>query len=94
MEQGGWQSSSWRWDHIAQVHGGKGSEEPHQDFDFYPSSSFRKPLERQVDEARRIDRAEEVGKAMFILGGKRKEIRVNKVLLNRKEERSTLAMVW
>ena len=82
-----WCRFSWMWDHIAQDHEGKGSEEPHQDFDFYPTGTFRKPLERQVDEARRIDRAEEVGKAMIILGGKRKEIKVNQVLLNRKEER-------
>ena len=51
---------------------------------------FRKPLKRQVDEARRIDKAEEVGKAMIIMEGKRKEIKVNKALLNRKEERFNL----
>ena len=34
----------------------------------------------------RIDRAEEVGKVMITVGGKRKEIKVNQTLLNRKEE--------
>jgi hypothetical protein len=75
------------WDHIAEDHEGKGREEPHEDFDFYPTGTFRKPLERQVDEARRIDRAEEVGRAVIIVGGKRNEIRVNQALLNRREER-------
>ena len=73
-----------------QDHEGKGHDEPHQDFDFYPTGTFRKPLERQVDEARRIDWAEEVGKAFVIVGGKTKEIKVNKALLNRKEERFNL----
>ena len=40
---------------------GQGGEEPQEDFSFYLNESFIKPIERQVDEQRQLD------KSMFIL---------------------------
>ena len=81
----GRQNSSWIWNHISEEYEGKGNEEPHLDFDFYPTGTFRKPLERQVDEARRISRAEEVGK--------RKEVKVKRPCTTGRRQDSTLAVV-
>ena len=39
---GGKGSSSWMWDHVAEAHGGLGSEEPHHDFTFYLTNTFTK----------------------------------------------------
>ena len=87
---GGEGVSSRIWDHVKNKHMGEGSEEPFKDFDFYLTGTFDKPLYRQVDEMRRIDRAEGVGRASIVVGRKTKELRVEKVTLNRKEERYNL----
>ena len=78
------------WDHMVESHTGKEREEPHENFEFFLTGSFTKPLERQIDEARRIERAESEGKATIMVRGRRKEIRVRKELLNRKDERYNL----
>ena len=83
-------SSSWMWDHVADAHRGQGREEPHQDFIFYLTSSFIKPLERQVDEMRRLDRVGKEGRATIMVKGKVKEIKTSMESLNRKEERYNL----
>ena len=69
---------------------GEGSEEPFKDFDFYLTGTFNKPLYRQVDEMRRIYRAEDVGRASIIVERKTKELKVEKIILNCKEERYNL----
>ena len=78
------------WDHVADAHGGQGREEPHQDFTFYLTGSFIKPLERQVDEMRRLDRVEREGRTTIMVKGKVKEIKTSMESLNRKEERYNL----
>ena len=75
---------------MSDTHSGQGNEEIHKDFNFFLTASFLKPLERQVDEMRRLDCVERDGKAVITVGGKRKEIRVKKESLNRKEERFNL----
>ena len=87
---GGRASSSWMWDHVSEVHDGQGNEEIHQDFNFFLTASFQKPLERQVDEMRRLDLVEKKGKATITVGGRKKDIKVQKESLNRKEERFNL----
>ena len=61
------------WDHISESHRGEGNEEPHVDFEFFLTGSFCKPLERQIDEARRMEKAENEGKAVIIENGRRKQ---------------------
>ena len=78
------------WDHVLEAHGGQGSEVIHEDFNFFLTDSFLKPLQRQVDEMRRLDCVEGKGKATITVGGRRKEIKVKKESLNRKEERFNL----
>ena len=78
------------WDHVSEVHRGQGTEELHKDFNFFLTASFTKPLERQVDEMRRIDCVERAGKATITIEGKKKDIKVQKESLNRKEERFNL----
>ena len=78
-------------DHIKEMHGGRGSEDPFHDFEFHLTGNFTKPLERQVDEMRRIDKAERGGRASIrVVGGKSKELKVSKTTLNRREERFNL----
>ena len=90
-EGGGEAGSSWMFDHIQEMHGGRGSEDPFHDFEFHLTGNFTKPLERQVDEMRRIDKAERGGKASIrVVGGKSKELKVSKTTLNRREERFNL----
>ena len=74
----------------AQAHEGQGSEVVHEDFNFFLTDSFQKPLERQVDEMRRLDCVERKGKATITVMGRRKEIDVKKESMNRKEERFNL----
>ena len=83
-------SVSWMWDHVLEAHEGQGSEVIHEDFDFFLTDPFQKPLERQVDEMRRLDCVERKGKATITVMGKRKEIDVKKESMNRKEERFNL----
>ena len=78
------------WDHVAEAHGGLGNEEPHKDFSFFLSNTFTKPLERQVDEMRRLDLVEREGRATIMVKGKAKEIKTCQESLNRKEERFNL----
>ena len=87
---GGRASSSWMWDHVLEAHEGQGSEVVHEDFNFFLTDSFQKPLERQVDEMRRLDCVERKGKATITVMGRRKEIDVKKESMNRKEERFNL----
>ena len=62
-------------DHVKEAHGGRGEEEPFKDFDFHLTGNFTKPLERQVDEMRRIDRAEGEGRATIrVVGGRSREL--------------------
>ena len=51
-------SSRWNWDHVSAVLSGQGSEEVNKDFNFFLTATFIKPLERHVDEMRRLDAAE------------------------------------
>ena len=45
------------WDHMATSHVGKDSEEANENFEFFLTGTFRKSLERQIDEARRIEKS-------------------------------------
>jgi hypothetical protein len=56
------------WDHVLEVHLGQGNEEIHKDFNFFLAASFQKPLERQVDEMRRLDLVAKKGKATITIG--------------------------
>ena len=78
-------------DHIKEVHGGRGNEEPFHDFEFHLTGNFTKPLERQVDEMRRIDKTERGGGATIrVVGSRSKDLKVSDTTLNRREERFNL----
>ena len=74
--------SSWMADHSLECHGGIISADPLEDYEFAATGSFSKPLQRQVDEMLRIDRAECTGKVKI---GK-KTWRLRLPLLNTRHE--------
>ena len=65
MEEGegeeGEETSSWMADHIREKHGGIGSDNPNDDFEFHQLGVFPKVLERQVAEAVYLEVAETRG---------------------------------
>ena len=74
--------SSWMADHARDRHEGVMSADPLKDYEFGRTGTFRKPLDRQVDESLRIARAErdkvtKVDKKLW---------KVSLPLLNRKHE--------
>ena len=60
-EEGSTSVSSWMADHTRDCHNGVMSADPLDDYEFYSTGSFSKPLHRQVDENLRITRAENTG---------------------------------
>ena len=62
------------------------SEDPTDDYDFFVVGSWRKPLHRLLEEAIRIRIAKTRGILILGRGRKKKRIKVNKNILNRKLE--------
>ena len=57
------------------------SKDPQQDYDFVVLNQFRKPMERQIEEAVRIKYV--MSRDFFVMGQK---VKMNQGLLNRKME--------
>ena len=75
-------AGSWMKEHTLKEHGGVISENKGDDYGFHLLGNHRKPLSRQLQEAVLMDKAENTGKLMV----GRKEVRVDKVLMNSKFE--------
>ena len=73
--------SSWMWDHMVQKHGSPRDIDPLKDFRFEKVSSHRDPLNRQIEEAIRINQALEQ-KTLLARSGYIQKVNS----LNRKEE--------
>ena len=89
VEEGGEdedEGSSWMADHAMARHGGTSFADPTQDFEFLVLGSWQKPLYRQLEESVRIRIAKTKGILTLGRGTKRKTMRVNKKILNRKLE--------
>ena len=80
------QGSSWMADHSRSHHAGRISADPREDYDFLVLDQWRKPLERQLEEAVRIKLARTRGFLMLGQGRKARKLKVNPILLNRKME--------
>ena len=79
-------SSSWMADHALSHHMGKISKDPRQDYNFVVLNQFRKPLERQIEEAVRIKYVMSRGFLVMGQGRRAKKVKMNRRLLNRKME--------
>ena len=73
-------------DHSRSRHAGRISADPREDYDFLVLDQWRKPLERQLEEAVRIKLAKTRGFLMLGRGRKARKLKVNPILLNRKME--------
>ena len=73
--------SSWMWDHMVLKHGSPREIDPIKDFKFEKVRSHRDPLNRQIEEAIRINQALE-HKTLVIGSGQILKVKC----LNRKEE--------
>ena len=78
--------SSWMADHTVTCHTGEVSENLLNDYDFMVIGTWKKPLQRQVEESVRIRNARTRGFLMLGRGKRKKKMLVNKQILNRKLE--------
>ena len=81
QEQEQEESSSWMADHTRSHHGGVISEDPTDDYDFFVVGSWRK-----LKEAIRIRIAKTRGILILGRGRRKKRLRLNQSILNRKLE--------
>ena len=80
------EGSSWMADHAMLVHGGTSSADPTQGYEFLVLGSNQKPLYRHLEESVRIKTAKTKGILILGRGNRRKTVRINKNILNRKLE--------
>ena len=81
------EGTSWMADHARSHHDSKISPDPRDDYDFLEVGQFRKPLQRQLEEAVRIKTVMKQGFIVLGQGPKARKLKLKKILLNRKMEK-------
>ena len=80
------EGSSWMADHTRSHHDGQMSSNQMDDYDFIVLDQFRKPLQRQIEEAVRIKSVMKKGFLLVGRGPKARAMKMNRSLMNRKME--------
>ena len=87
-EMGQWEGeeegTSWTADHTRSHHDDQMSSNPMDDYDFLVLDQFRKPLQRQIEEAVRIKSVMTKGFFLMGRGPTAKHMKMNRRLMNRK----------